>query len=490
MSDDEATRTSPDRSPRGCRGWMRRWQRRGRDTAADDNDNIGDGTRCTRALRSAGVAGEQPAVWLRPLVESDPRLGDAFDPRPSACSSPEICRRSPQAGNSRPHADEQVGDHFDRSRSLLHVGDGDRQKRSAGAAVRRWETLWAGGEARRAGEGGVAASWLLGALGRLEAERPALKGVGLVALLVLGALALAPTAPGTTPRSEIKIGRLSQQLGPSRAAIEARISVRESEPGREDRSPARSVSDVLRLPEKGGAVDDLPDRDPYPPLDTDSALARNPQPFGPGSFWYPNGPGRACIYAPGSVLPCYTLVGPGGSPGGPGLDPEAIAASVARRLPLLPGRIQPSPRVTGFTGAVSWFWLEPAPRTEELTVSLAGETVTVVAQPSGVEWRFGDGIDLSGGPGRPYRSGPPPAGAVLHTYETRCLPGDQGRNPYVLGSCGSIGYGVEAVVAWRISFSASVPIEASGKLPTRTTATSLAYPVSEARGFLLPGDSR
>jgi hypothetical protein len=237
-------------------------------------------------------------------------------------------------------------------------------------------------------------------------------------------------------------------------------------------------------------VDDLPDRDPYPPLASDSALARNPQPFGPGSFWYPNGPGRVCIYAPGSVLPCYTLVGSGGSRGGPGLDPEAIAASVAERLPLLPGRIQTSPRVTGLTGAVSWFWLEPTPRTEELTVSLAGETVTVVAEPGGVEWRFGDGVDLVGGPGRPYRSGPPPAGAVLHTYETRCLPGDQGRNPYVLGSCGSSGYGVEAVVAWRISFSASGPIEASGTLPTRTTAASLAYPVSEARGFLVPGDSR
>lgn len=234
----------------------------------------------------------------------------------------------------------------------------------------------------------------------------------------------------------------------------------------------------------------MPDRDPYPPLASDSALARNPQPFGPGSFWYPNGPGRVCIYAPGSVLPCYTLVGPGGSPGGPGLDPEAIAASVANRLPLLPGRIQTSPRVTGLTGAVSWFWLEPAPRTEELTVSLAGETVTVVAQPSGVEWRFDDGSDLSGGPGRPYRPGPPPPDAVLHVYETRCLPGDQSRNPYVLGSCGSTGYEVEAVIFWRISYSASGPVEASGTLPARTTATSAAYPVSEARGFLVPGDSR
>ena len=238
------------------------------------------------------------------------------------------------------------------------------------------------------------------------------------------------------------------------------------------------------MPVKGGAGDDLPE--PYPPLRADSSLAQNPRPFGPDSFWYPVSPGRVCIYAPDSVLPCYTLVGPGG----PGFDPGAIAASVADRLPLLPGRIQTSPRVAGLTGTDSWFWLDPAPRTEELTVSLAGERVTIRAEPGAVEWRFGDGIDLVGGPGRAFRTGRPPAGAVLHLYETRCLPGDQGRNPYVLGSCGSSGYGVEAVVAWRISYSASGPVEASGSLPTRTTATSIAYPVSEARGFLVPGETR
>ncbi|MGH3452364.1 MAG: hypothetical protein ACRDQW_17010 [Haloechinothrix sp.] len=146
--------------------------------------------------------------------------------------------------------------------------------------------------------------------------------------------------------------------------------------------------------------------------------------------------------------------------------------------------------MTGLTGSDSWFWLDPAPRTEELTVSLAGETVTVIAEPSEVEWRFGDGIDLTGGPGRPYRPGPPTADAVLHVYETRCLPGDQGRNPYVLASCASSGYRVEAVVVWRISFSASGPVEASGALPARTTATAAAYPVSEARGFLVSVGSR
>src|SRR5207248_793039 len=105
------------------------------------------------------------------------------------------------------------------------------------------------------------------------------------------------------------------------------------------------------------------------------------------------------------------------------------------------------------------------------------ETVAVRADPSTIEWRFGDGADLAGGPGRPYQAGPPTEGAVVHVYETRCLPGDEGRNPYVLAGCGSTGYPVPATIVWRITFSARGPIDATGALPTRTSAASIAYPV-------------
>ena len=87
----------------------------------------------------------------------------------------------------------------------------------------------------------------------------------------------------------------------------------------------------------------------------------------------------------------------------------------------------------------------------------------------------------------PYRSGPPPEGAIVHTYETRCLPGDEGRNPYVLASCGSNGYPLQAVVTWRISFTASGPIDNAGALPARTTAAEAPFPVSESRAFLVAG---
>jgi hypothetical protein len=489
MSNGETTRTPPDRRRARASSWLRRWQRRGRNGAASDDDHIGDRESGARAGGAIRPRGQPPPVGLRALEQPDSRLGRALHARSrsrvaSDCGPEPNDARYPGADARQPARGQIVA-----SRSLIPARHGS-SPRSATCSALSAKRKTARPSDRAQGACAVRAPTSRGrqSVRRVEGHASAVRAPALIAIAV-GALALAGPAYADSP-PPVQIGISSQQAGPGRAIVRARIAARDSEPGREDRSPARPVSNVVRLPEKGGAVDDLPDRDPYPPLASDSALARASQPFGPGSFWYPVGPGRVCIYAPGSVLPCYTLVGPGGAPGGPGLDPGAIAASVADRLPLLPGRIQTSPRVVGLTGTDSWFWLDPAPRTEELTVALAGETVTVTAEPNAIEWRFGDEVELAGGPGRPYRAGPPPAGAVLHLYETRCLPGDQGRNPYVLGSCGSSGYGVEAVVAWRISYSASGPIDASGALPTRTTATSIAYPVSEARGFLVPGAGR
>jgi hypothetical protein len=148
----------------------------------------------------------------------------------------------------------------------------------------------------------------------------------------------------------------------------------------------------------------------------------------------------------------------------------------------------PSVQTEGLTGAPAWFWLDPAPSGRSRSVSLRGEHVTVTASAKQVRWRFGDGASLIGGPGVPYRSGDDaPDGVVRHEYETRCLPGDQGHDPYVLSSCGPRGYAVTAELAWDISYDASGPISQSGGLPSRTTATTLDYPVSEARGFLASG---
>jgi hypothetical protein len=77
--------------------------------------------------------------------------------------------------------------------------------------------------------------------------------------------------------------------------------------------------------------------------------------------------------------------------------------------------------------------------------------------------------------------------AIEHVYQTRCLPGDQGHDPYVLASCGEDGYTVEALVDWHITYSAAGPVGGTGTLPVRTTDTSAPYPVSESRAFLVGG---
>jgi hypothetical protein len=300
-------------------------------------------------------------------------------------------------------------------------------------------------------------------------------------ILVLACAALAASAPAGANHHTIKIGRLSQQLGPGKAAIGASITVSDRRRGRRAAPPTPADRDSDRAEEHEYA---------WPALSSDSPLLRDATPLGPDSFWYVDGSGHACLYLPNSALPCYTVVSP--QSGAPGLSPAAIAASVADRLELAPGQIVTSPPrdAAGLTGADSWFWLEPAPGREELSVALAGVRVTVVAEPARVEWRFGDTARVRAGPGVPYRAGPPPEASVRHRYETRCLPGDRGRNPHVLASCGRGGYRVEAEVLWEISFRASGRVEASGSLPARTTETEIDYPVSEARAFLIGGDSR
>jgi hypothetical protein len=157
---------------------------------------------------------------------------------------------------------------------------------------------------------------------------------------------------------------------------------------------------------------------------------------------------------------------------------------LTRRVELAPGAIKTSPSRAGLTGAPSWFWLDPAPRRQSLSISLAGETVSVIADPT-VEWRFGDGASLDGGPGVPYQADASPADAIQHAYEARCLPGDQGHDPYVLASCSQDGYSVEALVVWHITYSAAGPVAVTGTLPTRTTNSATSYPVSESRAFLV-----
>lgn len=305
----------------------------------------------------------------------------------------------------------------------------------------------------------------------------------LLPLLVLASLFALPQAADAD--GGIKVGWYSQQVRPSRAAIGAHIDASAAQSGTSTgtaRTPAPHTQRVVVTVSTHDAAAQLPPR--FPVLSSSAPILQRQHPFGPGTFWYTDGAGHACQYVPNSVTPCFTVVGPGAGPNGGGFSPAAVAASLTARLELTPGAVEASPARVGLTGADSWFWLDPAPQRQTLSISLGGETVSVSAEPT-VEWRFGDGASLEGGPGVPYQSGAAPAEVIRHIYVTRCLPGDQGHDPYVLPSCGHDGYGVGAVVAWHISYSAAGPVGGSGTLPTRTTESSTSYRVNEARAFLV-----
>jgi hypothetical protein len=311
-----------------------------------------------------------------------------------------------------------------------------------------------------------------------------------LAAFVIFTFALSPIATAGAGRvhggpETVHLGAYSQEEQPHRAQIGAHIDASSARAGvASDRGATSSAQVVVvTVKPRGGAASNLPP--PFPPLSTSASILKNQHPFGPGSFWYTDAAGHACQYVPNSVTPCFTLVGPGSNSGGQ-VSPGAVAQSLARRVELAPGEIKTSPTREGLTGAQSWFWLAPAPTRQSLSISLAGETVDVTAEPT-VEWRFGDGTAVAGGPGVPYQADAPASDAVTHVYDTRCLPGDQGHDPYVLARCGQDGYSLEALVVWRISYSATGPVAGSGALPARTTETSASYPVSESRAFLVSG---
>jgi hypothetical protein len=284
-------------------------------------------------------------------------------------------------------------------------------------------------------------------------------------LVMVAVLIAAPTA-----LASVAISVYSQTRPPSGAGAGASITVTSSRPGSEGSVSPPSPTPIGGSGEGSGG---------------ETATASAP-------------PGReaACITAgEGNISPCYgvtpapTPVEPAPArpgPARPPVNPAALAASLATRMSLMAGEISASPtaRTAGLTGAASWFWLEPTPAAQSISASLRGEQVTVTATIVSVQWGFGDETRLTTGPGVPYRPGSAPAGAVRHIYRTRCLPGDQGHDPYVLSSCGPNGYHVEAAIQWRITYQASGPVTSSGALPSRSASTSLTYPVSEARAFL------
>ncbi len=302
-------------------------------------------------------------------------------------------------------------------------------------------------------------------------------------VITLTAVTFFLTAATAAAAGTTNIGAWSQQVNPGHAAIGGSVHTTAPLAGTNGAVPVSGDPPTGRG--GGGKVS------PYPTVPSNSPILKGPT--GPDSFWYPNGQGQQCLYEPHATELCVNVVTPGTppAPAAPPVDPTTLAASAAQHLPLAAGQIAASPAADtdGLTGTASWFWLTPAPGTDSVSVDRGGEHVTVTAAESSVDWSFGDNGTLDAGPGVPYQSGLVPAGAVRHDYQTRCLPGDQGHDPDVLSSCGSDGYTVTATVGWSITYTATGPVARSGSLTSRTTATSMTYPVTEVRGFLVSAGS-
>ncbi len=387
---------------------------------------------------------------------------------------------------------EQLRDHLDHARSLLHAGDSDRARiASACGLTGERQAGWAGGQARTSGRDRAPPPRQREPVRRLEGER---LGLSRAARRVRRELSsrLRCVAGAAADRARAAADRASVN---DRATTRSRSTGLERASGHRSRSSAAAPGATAGFAAAVRRVRSLQGRrgrrsaGAVSATLSDSPLCRDPQPLGPGSFWYPVGAGPRLHLPPETAFfPATRSWAPGQRRQARRSIPAAIAASVADRLALSPGRIRrASPRRDGAHRRGFVVLARSGAERRGADGHARGRDRDGHGRAGRVEWRFGDGARPAGGPGVPYRSGPPPEGAVVHVYETRCLPGDQGRNPYVLASCGPADTGSRRSSPGGSRSRRAGRSTASGTLPTRTTATAIAYPVSEARAFLVPG---
>ena len=131
MSDDEATRTRPDRL-RGCdRSRLRRWQRGERDTdLANDHD-------ARERTSRAGAGGpldsyrQPPSLGLRALEQPDPILGRAIDQGTRPRGATDRGGGPQEAGHPGPAAFRSVPGRLDPPRPVVHERNSDRARTAA-----------------------------------------------------------------------------------------------------------------------------------------------------------------------------------------------------------------------------------------------------------------------------------------------------------------------------------------------------------------------
>jgi hypothetical protein len=128
-------------------------------------------------------------------------------------------------------------------------------------------------------------------------------------------------------------------------------------------------------------------------------------------------------------------------------DPATIARQAALDLIAHHGSVGVLPGRT-ITGLPTYFWLEGVgTRTADRT--RAGWHLHIVARPASYTWQFGDGHQLTGGPGH---AEPPQTSEIAHTYDT-------------LGH-----YDISVEVTWRVTFQVNgTSLPAPGTFTTTAT---------------------
>ena len=159
----------------------------------------------------------------------------------------------------------------------------------------------------------------------------------------------------------------------------------------------------------------------------------------------------------------------------PVVTPEMLARQASKYLPLPAPIIRTNPATDRdqLVYLEIWLWVERASwGRRTATASVPGLSVTVVATPSTVTWRPGDGtVHVCDGPGTAYDPAHTPDAqqtTCAHTYRSSSLGEPGGR------------YQMTATITWSVSWTASGAISTSGTLPPMARSAQTTLRVVEA----------
>lgn len=125
-----------------------------------------------------------------------------------------------------------------------------------------------------------------------------------------------------------------------------------------------------------------------------------------GGGWYWQTCGGQTMDKPNGSFDIGAIFLPAGSPGGPPVDPAALAQQALQHTPLPTPQIgmAPDPSIPQLVNLATFLWIPAAQwQPQTASASAGGVTSTVTARPERVIWDMGQGDSVTcDGPGAPY----------------------------------------------------------------------------------------